>query len=361
MRQRQIGVYSTHAGFAKWEIPGYSEDNYLMSRPVPFVASAGFLATVSLILLTEPKNANADLYSFTQLRLLSYAYGINDSGQIVGNNNAGEAFLVSGATYTPLIIGSLNTMPYGINNAGKVVGVYENVGSTKFSDFAYDAGTVTTLTPPSALGLPATYTINNSGDIVGSYGAQIGGFLWNGLTSVETFNCPGPAGPAAGTYPFGLNDSNDIVGVCEDNKGYLNGFLFSSAIGSFTSINVPSALNTQAFGINDAGEIVGDYNTNEGIYIPNGFVYSNGMFSKLDYPGSIQTQPFGINGAGDIVGSYTDASGNTYGFLASPCTQESSTCANLPSTTPEPSYYALTAGLTGLLVALRRRKRQAAA
>ena len=60
-------------------------------------------------------------------------YGINDSGQIVGyydvpGNNQAHAFLYGGTTYTTIDVpGAVETLPQGINNTSQIVGWYRDV------------------------------------------------------------------------------------------------------------------------------------------------------------------------------------------------------------------------------------------
>src|SRR6476619_813377 len=57
---------------------------------------------------------------------LTWAYGINDSGQIVGrfdDNIGGHGFLYAGGTFSTINVpGSVFTVATGINNAGQIVG-----------------------------------------------------------------------------------------------------------------------------------------------------------------------------------------------------------------------------------------------
>jgi len=80
------------------------------------------------------------------------ARGINDTGQIVGwyqaNTDAVYGFLYDGGSYAtlndPLTI---KTSPYGINNAGHIVGL---IGSGNDEHgFLYSGGTYTILDDPS--------------------------------------------------------------------------------------------------------------------------------------------------------------------------------------------------------------------
>jgi probable HAF family extracellular repeat protein len=73
----------------------------------------------------------------------------------------------------------------------------------------------------------------------------------------STFDVP----LAVDTKPLGINDSGQIVGQYRDSSGGVQSFLFSN--GTFTPINDPSATDTTlANGINNSGQIVGDYDPN---------------------------------------------------------------------------------------------------
>ncbi len=70
---------------------------------------------------------------------------------------------------------------------------------------------------------------------------------------------------------------------------------------TFTTIDVPGALQTVITGINSAGEMVGWYsNSDSGPY--HSFSYSGGNFTFFDYPGAASTIANGINDSGLIVG-----------------------------------------------------------
>jgi uncharacterized membrane protein len=73
--------------------------------------------------------------------------------------------------------------------------------------------------------------------------------------------------------------------------------------GSYTTLNVPGAIDTLAFGINDSGQIVGWYIDAAGAY---GFLLDQGNYTTLPFI------PYGINDAGQIVGGDTLLNGGTY-------------------------------------------------
>jgi hypothetical protein len=86
---------------------------------------------------------------------------------------------------------------------------------------------------------------------------------------------------------------------------------------TFTTFNDPSASTgtTQAYGINDSDQIVGIFSDGMGNH---GFIASNGIFTTLDDPAaSFGTTPVGINDSGTIVGYFLDAGFTREGFIKS--------------------------------------------
>src|SRR5262245_805700 len=67
---------------------------------------------------------------------------------------------------------------------------------------------------------------------------------------------------------------------------------------SFTTIDVPGAVQTDATGINNAGRIVGFYHLAAESGVDHGFVLSDGSFTTIDYPNAISSQALGINAPG---------------------------------------------------------------
>jgi uncharacterized membrane protein len=232
----------------------------------------------------------------------TYAYGLNNFGQIVGAYNNTVGFLYSGGTYATLPNPSPNPeffAAYGVNDEGKIVGTYVNNALSAQYGFLYSGGHYTTIMDPLAT---AFYTnafgINDLGQIVGDFGNPgLGvGFLYSNGT-YETISDPlGTAYSAA----FGINNSGEIVGQYATGSSEvltgLYGFLYKNR--TYTTISVPGAIYTYAQGINDIGQIVGWYSNNLGDY---GFVYSDGAYKSL----ALDADAYGINDFGQIVGPGT--------------------------------------------------------
>ena len=83
---------------------------------------------------------------------------------------------------------------------------------------------------------------------------------------------------------------------------------------TFTTIDVPGAVDTFLTGVNDHGDIVGGYNIE--VFGPSYAFFTEGdSFITIAVPGSSETTAFGINNNGKIVGSFV--TGEQHGFLYS--------------------------------------------
>jgi uncharacterized membrane protein len=165
----------------------------------------------------------------------TYAVSINSSGEIAGLYVASptqvNAFVLSGGTYTSISApGSNNTQASGLNKYGVVAGYYYD-SSSNLHGFTYDKGTFTPIDYGN--GNPNTYLsgINDSGAVVGGYGA------WETINSVEYFTQHGflysggtfntfdaPFGDVQVTTPWGMNNKGEIVGGYVDSQGMNYGF-----------------------------------------------------------------------------------------------------------------------------------------
>jgi probable HAF family extracellular repeat protein len=234
---------------------------------------------------------------FDPLGMGTWAFGINNSGQVVGAyntcNNCGYqyGYLYSNGSYTTINVpGSTATWAFGINDSGQIVGNY--LMNNNIYNFLYSNGTYTTLSNPTVPNDSFVQGINNAGQIVGQYntGSAQFGFVSSINGTYTTLN-----NSVVVTEAFGINDAGKIVGMYRnDATGADLGFMYDT--GNYTSLSAPPAPNnTWATDINNLDQIVG-------LADGTAFLYSAGTYTLINLGG--YTEAFGINDAGQIVGDY---------------------------------------------------------
>ena len=208
-----------------------------------------------------------------------------------------------------------NTLVFGINNRGEVVG---HGSSDVQVPFVYRWRRVDfTDVPPvssTASGDMVTFLsgINDSHVIVGSVTSQDGsvrlGFVRSTDGTYSTFSHPDADGQ---TQARAVNDNGLVSGFRDAADGSTVGFIYDTATATFVDI-VPS-LSTIAHGINSAGEVVGSANFDADVVCPGAPAGKYGWLRFVD--GSVTffqvngqpTQARGINDAHGIAGSISDA------------------------------------------------------
>jgi len=169
------------------------------------------------------------------------AQGVNNADQVVGyyigSNGVFHGFFVDAAfgLYAPIddpLAGTTSsgngegTYAQGINNAHQIVGYYVD-SSHRYHGFLYANGSYFPLDFPSATATRAL-GINDAGQIVGAYDNASGhhGFLYaNGVYTSIDDPLAGPM-PGQGTYAAaGINNTGHIVGYYVDGSSKFHGFL----------------------------------------------------------------------------------------------------------------------------------------
>jgi probable HAF family extracellular repeat protein len=149
----------------------------------------------------------------------SYANDINNSGQVVGTSNITDGsergFLYHNGVMTNLgTLGGYGSAAYGINESGQIVGYADLANDAGYHAFLYENGTMKDLGTLGGFGSGA-YDINNSGQIVGW--AHITNdieraFLYENGTMIN-LNTLLPANSGwVLTEAFGINNNGQIHG-----------------------------------------------------------------------------------------------------------------------------------------------------
>lgn len=235
-------------------------------------------------------------------------------------------------TVTPIAVpGASNTLVYSINNAGQIVGsyfVYDPSTGYSTHGFYRDPSTGNYSTIDFA-GNPASTTqatgINDLGQIVGSYYSNTGehGFLRSAAGQYTTIDAPHEMPGFAFTVVNAVNNFGQIAGYYYGTSAASStvsehGFL-RNPDGTFTVVDYPATGGAVPFtsitGLNDLGQMVGL--TSTPTY--RGFLTdASGQFTPVDYPSTTSyffSTPWDIDGAGEMVGTYRDGTG-LHGFTA---------------------------------------------
>jgi len=245
-------------------------------------------------LATSQPAAAASLYSITDLSSLnptatgfdaySSAYGINNSGQVVG-----ESIVPSTNVFRS---NAFRTAP---NSA--IAPVTDNLGTL--------GGNSST-----------AYDINDSGQVVGEsnktiYGSNSRAFLWNSTSGMQDLGTLGGLSSVA----YGINNSGQVVGSSEtaiSNSeqvvGEFRAFLWDSTTG-MQDLGTLGGFESSAYDINDSGQVVGTAGTIDGD--THAFLYNGrGVLQDLGTLGGSSSVAYGINNSGQVVG--TAETGATY-------------------------------------------------
>lgn len=256
---------------------------------------------------------------------LTGAYGINDSGQIVGSgliNDQQHAFVMSPSTdyYNIADLGTLggtSSWANRINNNGQIIGISSFAGDTPLRAFLYSNGVMTDL---GTLGGTSSfaYDINNTGHVVGSAAVALGvthAFLYSDGTMTDL----GVLGGAENfSEAYAINDNGQIVGFSSAGSQYefyQHAFLYSNGI--MSDLGTLGGQYSWARGINNSGQVVGESYTVGNVY-QHAFLYSDGVMTDLGVLAQYRSSSAkDINDIGQVVGFATTAANATHAFLYS--------------------------------------------
>jgi len=269
--------------------------------------------------------------------LSTVSSAINDSGQVAGyfafstTNGAhfGHAFLFSGGAMTDLnslAPSAVNSIAYGLNNSGQVVGTYST--SNKSYAFLYSNGTLSTLDFSS---VPMTFTpaaINKHSVIAGTCDKpnETHACLVSGGTVIADL------GTLSSPYDkwsnsTAINDKGQVVGTsCYLPNGSLtslcHGFLYTPGSG-MADLGTLGGNSISASGINNSGQVVGSSLLADNV-TARGFLYSDGVMKNLNTlltPNAedwVVSSATAINDAGQISGIGGQGVDSTQGVLLTP-------------------------------------------
>jgi probable HAF family extracellular repeat protein len=285
---------------------------------------------------------NGSMLDFTSLGVStgpigSLATAINDNGQVVGysrdDTGITEAFLYSNGIVQHLGKSMQGQAPpgapyaqsvaFGINNNGQVVGQAYSMITTKSDAFMYSNGTMVDLGATGSSDSNAE-GINASGQVVGymHVSGAAHAFLYSNGTMVDL----GVLGGSSfyQSIASGINDSGNIVGQSTFPAGgfTVRAFLYSN--GSMQNLGTIGNASSAALDINNQGQIVGFLGAGTGAWL-----YSNGSMQDINSlidpaVGWTLQNATSINDLGQIVGYGTNSSNQQHAFLLTPIVPEPS-------------------------------------
>jgi probable HAF family extracellular repeat protein len=244
----------------------------------------GFASTIN-------NNYHAFLYSSGSIQDIcgtsSYAYKINDNGEVVGDCD-NQAFLYSanGGLKNLGTLGGSRSAAYGINNNGQVVGEADMSYSYHYSShaFLYNSGGMIDLGTLGGATSQAR-TINNKGLIVGWADTSSGtshAFLYDGNGPMKDLGTLG----GSWSWAFSINDHGQIVGYStyiNDNPGPFGRAVLWNGNDPPKYLGSLGGETSGALDINNNGQIVGWAETSSSGNDSHAFIYDgNGPMQDLN-------------------------------------------------------------------------------
>ncbi len=281
-----------------------------------FLARLSACALLALSIPMQLAHASGP-WSITNLGDLANGFmggqgSINSGGQVVGSTLfvPEHAFVLDNGVFRDIseIEGrAAQSYAYGINDAGQIVGGAYLDPFADRSPILWANGSATRLASPVDVRATVAYDINASGQIVGvgttssPFGSsrEERAVLWSGGTAVNLGVLPGGGASRA----YAINDGGQIVGYATDNRNVSHAVVWDK--GQLLDLGVtPGSIDgSVAYGINELGQIVG---------VDNGqaVLWHNGQRTELGaLAGDQRSRAHSINDLGVAVG-YSDEAPN---------------------------------------------------
>lgn len=186
------------------------------------------------------------------------AIGVNIRGEVVGYrntlNNRTRAWLWANDAYSSLPISGTNTVAFGINSGGTIIGnrtlgFLRRLLTGQFNCWGQRGYVLSRGTAQHLSGF--VYAINNLGEAVGgstSRGESMAAVFKNGITTL-ILNLPSAA--------VGINSVADVVGFYHPAEGSLRRLFIWSANSGVFDLTPDGYRSAQAAAINDHGQVLG--------------------------------------------------------------------------------------------------------
>ena len=271
-----------------------------------FPRRLAFILALVIVGTHVPRSEAAE-WSVTDLGSLggffTVPFGLNDAGQVVGfsfveGNAQGHAYLFDSGKMRDLgTFGGSNSVGWAINSAGTVAGYAHVRNDREFVAFAYRDGRKRRLGTLGGI-FSAAYGINDKGVVAGESSTDQGethAFIHRDGTMEDI-------GTLGGTFSTArdINNKGQVVGNSTlEGDSDVHAFLYRN--GRMRDLGAFSATS-----INDRAEVVGYASTPAGNLA---VVFRSGKLRSLGTLAGADTYPSAINNCGEVVGEGITASG----------------------------------------------------
>ncbi|MEZ2234613.1 DUF3466 family protein [Microcoleus sp.] len=310
---KPVNAASLHTGFASYTITDLGEGN-----------ASGINNFGQVVVGQKGVGWIWDQGQLTEVKDSTWAYQINNSGQVVGRylgeNWIDNAYVWENGQRTDLgYLGGISSLASDINEAGQIVGWFRTTPE-KFNPFLWQNGKMIDL---GTLGFNGgAQGINNRGQVVGYSGLALGithAFQWKNGNMIDLGTLPGYNGSTA----YDINDVGQAIGYSSNNiTQQERATLWSN--GQVTDLGTLGGNKTAAVDINNKGQVVGFGNTTGNGGLAHGFIWEDGNMADVNSliakdSGWFLQQINGINDLGQMVGQgINSATGKQHGFLLNP-------------------------------------------
>jgi probable HAF family extracellular repeat protein len=286
------------------------------------------LGLVSAIFL-RPGHAQLGLtYAIIDLDTLggvqSKAYGLNNSGRVVGDSTVTAGTVSANPfAYTSGVLTNVGTFggdtgtAFALNQIGYSVGYAATPSNDKHAFIWSDIFNKLDIGALPGGSFAAAYDINDANQVVGQSEIaplQDRGFLWQKSTGMQTISSFNGTGATAAN---GINNAGQIVGWSATPAGATHAFLLSG--GTMTDLGTFGGTTSIAQKINDDGVVVGyagiASNGANQTYHAFRWTASTGLQDIGTLSGGSRSIAYDINSAGTIVGHSEIAPGILHAFV----------------------------------------------